>query len=78
MKKANVSIPQNCFLHKLIKLHGRQIWKDNKNFLYTWDNLHGHVEKFSRNGKTHLCVMDINGKYIKGADGNKREIQDEI
>ena len=63
--EANVAIPENCFLHKLTKLHGRQIWKDERGCFYTWDRLHGHVEKFNRN-RLHQGTYDaiIEGRLI--------------
>ena len=55
---ANISIPKDCFLHKLTKLHGRQVRKASDGKLYTWDRLHGHIEKFNKNG-FHLGVCDL-------------------
>ena len=75
---SNISIPQNCFLHKLTKLHGRQIWKDKKGFYYTFDKLHGHIEKWSRDGSTHLCVLNNEGKYVEGHKKDGRSIKNEI
>ncbi len=65
---ANISIPEKCFLHELTKLHGMQVWKDDKGRLYTWDRMHGHVEKFTKNGK-HICSCDPfdRKKVIEGA-----------
>ena len=62
--EANIPIPKDCFLHKLTKLHGQQVCKDEKGRFYTWDRLHGHIEKFSKTGK-HLGILDaITGKII--------------
>ena len=73
---ANVAIPENCFLHKLAKLHGRQVWRDNKGRLYTWDRLHGHVEKFTRKGN-HMGSYDpLDDEKLVGKAVNGRRVDE--
>lgn len=74
--EANVAIPDTCFLHQLTKLHGRQVWKDEKGRLYTWDRLHGHVEKFTKNGN-HMGSFDpFDKKKLIGKAVNGRTIDE--
>ena len=45
--------------------NGEPRWRDEDGNLYTWDDLHGHVEKFTRLGH-HLGALDpTTGKVIK-------------
>lgn len=73
---ANIAIPKDCFLHKMTKLHGRQVWKDEKGRLYTWDRLHGHVEKFTKKGN-HMGSYDpLDDKKLIGMAVNGRKIDE--
>lgn len=62
---SNISIPKECILHDFKKCHGIQRWKDDKGYFYEWDRLHGHIEKYSKNG-IHLGSLDQNGHFIDG------------
>ena len=61
--------PKPCILDDFDYIgfvYGSQRWSsDDGKRLYTWDNLHGEVEVFSRRGK-HLGVKDaVTGDWIK-------------
>ncbi|MFZ9532645.1 MAG: colicin E3/pyocin S6 family cytotoxin [Ilumatobacteraceae bacterium] len=69
-----IPIPKDCFIRNLERYfyRGRQIWISNdRRFRFTWDNLHGEVEVFSRLG-WHLGVMDFNRKLIGSAVKGRR------
>ena len=69
--KANITIPSDCYLHKLVKLHGRQRWRDENGRLYEWDHLHGHIEQYNSHG-VHMSVMDKDGNCIGKAIKGRR------
>ena len=68
--------PSPCILEILEHFgvrDGRKVWRssDNKRY-YTWDELHGEVEVFNKNG-WHLGVVDVeSGKAVKGAKKGRR------
>ena len=60
--------PKPCYLDHMEKFRvigERQVYKSNNKY-YSWDELHGEIEVFNKNGK-HIMVLDTAGKYIKDA-----------
>ncbi|WP_352231166.1 colicin E3/pyocin S6 family cytotoxin [Actinomycetospora sp. NBRC 106378] len=72
------SIPPNSFLkgqsvEYLGYRGGRQVWRSTtEKRLYTWDDLHGHVEAFNLRGR-HVAVLDaVHGVMIGEAIAGRK------
>lgn len=71
-------IPENCFLLDTSKYdkervrNGRQTWVNKKrDRYYQWDDIHDHVEEYTKRRKHYMVKNTLTGERISGADKTK-------